>query len=132
MSACRSEKPRIKSGSSASILSNRALMNADTFGLLRASGGRTVYPEIPTTRAPSPMRYSVSVVSSVRQTMRHGYVEAIWHARIPDPGERLRDSRNVYFDHAISDRDRGSADAGGRVRRVGAEKSHASTQTGAA
>ena len=73
MSACRSENARIWSGFSASILSKRALMNADTFGLLRASGGRTVYPEIPTTRSPSPSRYSVSVVSSVRHTIREGY-----------------------------------------------------------
>ena len=42
MSACRSENARIRSGSSASILSKRALMNAETRGLLRASGGRTV------------------------------------------------------------------------------------------
>ena len=32
MSACRSEKARMRSGRSASILSKRALMNADTFG----------------------------------------------------------------------------------------------------
>jgi len=46
----------MRSGFSASILSNRALMNADTFGFWRASGGRTVYPETPTTRSPSPIR----------------------------------------------------------------------------
>ena len=34
----------MSSGRSASILSNRALMNAETFGFWRASGGRTVYP----------------------------------------------------------------------------------------
>src|SRR3954463_7303977 len=77
MSACRSEKPRIKSGFSDSILSNRALMKADTFGLLRAAGGRTVYPEMPTTRSPSPRRYNVSVVSSVRQTIREGHESVI-------------------------------------------------------
>src|SRR3954454_22351108 len=77
MSACRSEKPRIKSGFSDSILSNRALMKADTFGLLRAAGGRTVYPEMPMTRSPSPRRYNVSVVSSVRQTIREGHESVI-------------------------------------------------------
>ena len=34
--------PRTRSGCSASILSNFALMNAETFGFCRASGGRTV------------------------------------------------------------------------------------------
>src|SRR3982751_4625605 len=52
-------------------------MKADTFGLLRASGGRTVYPEMPTTRSPSPRRYNVSVVSSVRQTIREGHESVI-------------------------------------------------------
>jgi len=48
-------------------------MNAETFGFsLRARGGRTVKPEMPTMRSSSPRRYSVSVVSSVRQTMRVG------------------------------------------------------------
>ena len=42
MSACRSENARMRSGRSASILSKRALMNAETFGFWRASGGRTV------------------------------------------------------------------------------------------
>src|SRR5580765_2421295 len=32
---------------------------------------------MPTTRSPSPRRYSVSVVSSVRQTMREGYFESL-------------------------------------------------------
>src|SRR5579862_1600261 len=73
ISACRSEKARIKSGRKASILSNRALMNADTLGLSRASIGRTVYPDTPTTRSPAPGRYSVSVVPSVRQRLRSGY-----------------------------------------------------------
>ena len=41
-SACRSENARMRSGSSASILSNFALRNADTRGFSRASGGRTV------------------------------------------------------------------------------------------
>ncbi len=73
MSACRSEKPSTRSGSSARILSIFALMNAETFGFsLRARGGRTVKPEMPTMRSSSPSRYSVSVVSSVRQTMRVG------------------------------------------------------------
>jgi hypothetical protein len=42
MSACRSEKAKIRSGSSAAILSKRAVMNADTLGFWRASGGRAV------------------------------------------------------------------------------------------
>ena len=50
-----------------------ALVNADTFGFSRrARGGRTVKPEMPTMRQSSSSRYSVSVVSSVRQTMRLG------------------------------------------------------------
>ena len=51
-----------------------ALVNADTRGFSRrARGGRTVKPEMPTMRQSSPSRYSASVVSSVRQTMRDGY-----------------------------------------------------------
>src|SRR5690349_23402377 len=51
-----------------------ARVNAETLGFsLRARGGRTVKPEMPTMRASSPSRYSVSVVSSVRQTMREGW-----------------------------------------------------------
>ena len=73
MSACRSENPSTRSGSSARILSILALVKADTRGFsLRARGGRTVKPEMPTMRRSSPSRYSVSVVSSVRQTMRLG------------------------------------------------------------
>ncbi len=50
-----------------------ALVNAETFGFSRrARGGRTVKPEMPTMRQSSSSRYSVSVVSSVRQTMRLG------------------------------------------------------------
>src|SRR5215831_5112122 len=74
-SACKSENASTRSGSSATILSNFALMNAETFGFSRASGGRTVYPETPTMRSPWPSRYSVSVVSSVRQTMRLGKLD---------------------------------------------------------
>ena len=78
MSACRSENPSTRSGSSATIRSIFALVNAETRGFsLRARGGRTVKPEMPTMRASSPSRYSVSVVSSVRQTMRVGYGEAV-------------------------------------------------------
>jgi hypothetical protein len=44
---------------------------AETLGFSRrARGGRTVNPEIPTIRQSSPIVYSVSVVSSVRQTIR--------------------------------------------------------------
>ena len=42
ISACRSENARTRSGCRAVILSNFALVKAETFGLLRASGGRTV------------------------------------------------------------------------------------------
>ena len=42
MPACRSENVRMRSGCSASIFSKRAEMNDETFGLLRASGGRSV------------------------------------------------------------------------------------------
>ena len=73
MSACRSEKPRTRSGCSARMRSIFALVNAETRGFsLRARAGRTVKPEIPTMRRSSPSRYSVSVVSSVRQTIRCG------------------------------------------------------------
>ena len=41
-SACRSENASTRSGSSATILSNFALMNAEIRGFCRASGGRTV------------------------------------------------------------------------------------------
>ena len=55
------------------ILSVRALVKAETLGFSRrACGGRTVKPEMPTMRQSSPSRYSVSVVSSVRQTIRCG------------------------------------------------------------
>src|SRR5215472_439204 len=73
MSAWRSEKPSTRSGSRAMMRSILALVNADTRGFsLRARAGRTVKPEIPTMRHSSPRRYNVSVVSSVRQTMRCG------------------------------------------------------------
>jgi hypothetical protein len=73
MSAWMSEKPMAKSGCSARMRSIFALVNADTFGFSRrACGGRTVNPEMPTMRFCSPMRYSTSVGSSVRQTMRRG------------------------------------------------------------
>src|ERR1700747_1347045 len=50
-----------------------ALVKAETRGFsLRARGGRTGKPEIPTMRQSSPRRYSVSVVSSVKQTIRCG------------------------------------------------------------
>ena len=50
-----------------------ALVKADTRGFSRrACGGRTVKPEMPTMRRSSPRRYRVSVVSSVRQTIRSG------------------------------------------------------------
>src|ERR1700730_4288736 len=73
MSAWRSEKVRTRSGFRARILSIFAEMNALTRGFSRrACGGRTTYPEIPTIRSCSPSRYSVSTVSSVRQTIRLG------------------------------------------------------------
>ena len=54
----------------------RALVKADTRGFSRrARGGRTVKPEMPTMRQSSPSRYSVSVVSSVRHTIRWGNSE---------------------------------------------------------
>ena len=73
MSACMSEKPIARSGSSARIRSTLALVNALTRGFSwRARGGRTVKPEMPTMRRSSPSAYSTSVGSSVRQTMRSG------------------------------------------------------------
>ena len=73
ISAWMSEKPITKSGFSARIASIFALVNAETFGFsLRARGGRTVKPEMPTMRRSSPSAYSTSVGSSVRQTMRCG------------------------------------------------------------
>ena len=48
-----------------------ALVKAETLGFsFRARGGLTVNPEMPTIRRSSPSAYSVSVVSSVMQTMR--------------------------------------------------------------
>ena len=73
MSAWMSEKPMAMSGSSARIAAIFALVKADTLGFsLRARGGRTVKPEMPTMRSSSPSAYSTSVGSSVRQTMRCG------------------------------------------------------------
>ena len=77
MSACRSEKPSTRSGSSARIRSILAVRKAETLGFSRrARGGLTVKPEMPTMRRSSPIRYSVSVVSSVRQTMRSARLTA--------------------------------------------------------
>src|ERR1700692_3512364 len=73
MSACRSQKPSTRSGLSSTMRSILALVKAATLGFShRARGGRTVKPEMPTIRSWSPSTYSVSVVSSVRQTMRRG------------------------------------------------------------
>src|SRR5690348_4627929 len=73
ISAWMSEKPIARSGSSLRISPIFALVKAETFGFsLRARGGRTVKPEMPTMRASSPSAYSTSVGSSVRQTMRRG------------------------------------------------------------
>ena len=73
MSAWMSEKPMARSGCSFRISPIFALVNALTFGFsLRACGGLTVKPLMPTMRSCSPSAYSVSVGSSVRQTMRRG------------------------------------------------------------
>src|SRR6266478_4140858 len=73
MSAWRSENVRTRSGFSARILLIFAEVKALTQGFSRrACGGRTTYPEMPTMRSCSPSRYSVSTVSSVRQTIRLG------------------------------------------------------------
>src|ERR1700704_383234 len=123
-SACRSENASTRSGFSDSILSNFALMNAETFGLSRASGGRTVYPETPTMRSPWPRRYSVSVVSSVRQTIRLGY-RVIWSPEglgMKRPGEPARGVHDARAWHAelVAD-ERGNVvipDGGNRSERV--------------
>src|SRR5437867_4151798 len=82
MSACMSEKPIARSGRSARIRSTFALVKAETRGFsCRARAGRTVNPEIPTMRCSSPRRYSTSVGSSVRQTMRCGYTLAGFQSR---------------------------------------------------
>src|ERR1700716_4040437 len=50
-----------------------AEMKADTRGFSRRTcGGRHAAPATPTIRSCSPSRYSVSTVSSVRQTIRRG------------------------------------------------------------
>src|SRR6185437_10002764 len=78
MSACRSENPNTRSGCSATIRSILALVKAETLGFSRrARGGLTVKPEMPTIRHSSPRRYRVSVVSSVKHTMRCGYCVAM-------------------------------------------------------
>ena len=56
MSACRSEKPTTSSGRSARIASASALRKDETLGFRRASGGRTVNPDTPTTSSPAPIR----------------------------------------------------------------------------
>ena len=82
MSAWISENPITKSGSSLRISPIFAEVNALTFGFSRrAIAGRTVNPEIPTMRSCSPSRYSVSVGSSVRQTMRLGPVADIQYVQ---------------------------------------------------
>ena len=45
-----------RSGRRSRMSSNFAVRNALTFGFRRASGGRTVYPDTPTTRSPAPIR----------------------------------------------------------------------------
>jgi hypothetical protein len=62
-----------------------ALVKAETLGFsLRTLAGRTVNPELPTMRTASPMAYSTSVGSSVRQTMRWGKVSGMveHHGRV--------------------------------------------------
>ena len=77
MSAWMSENPITKSGCSFRISPIFALVKALTFGFsLRAIGGRTVKPLMPTMRCCSPSAYRVSVGSSVRQTMRWGPLTA--------------------------------------------------------
>src|SRR5690606_32367351 len=79
MSAWMSEKPTTKSGSSFRISPIFALVKALTLGFsLRARGGRTVKPLMPTMRSCSPSAYRTSVGSSVRQTMRRGPIIATW------------------------------------------------------
>src|SRR5439155_22435840 len=77
VSACMSEKASARSGFEARIWSTLALVKAETRGFsCRARAGRTVKPETPTMRCSCPRRYSTSVGSSVRQTMRCGYTLA--------------------------------------------------------
>jgi hypothetical protein len=55
-SACKSEKPSTRSGFNSRMRLKFASRNELTLGFLRASGGRTVNPETPTTRSPAPIR----------------------------------------------------------------------------
>src|SRR5690606_3028236 len=90
MSAWMSEKPTTKSGSSFRISPIFALVKALTLGFsLRARGGRTVKPLMPTMRSCSPSAYRTSVGSSVRQTMRRGPIIATWSSWAHDGWKRL-------------------------------------------
>ena len=78
----------------ARILSILALMKAEILGFsLRAYGGRTVKPEMPTMRSCLPSKYNVSQVSSVRQTIRCG-----WRA---DMGDSYCGDKNLFERAAI-------------------------------
>lgn len=73
MSACRSEKASTRSGSTARMRSSLPDENPLIFGFSRrASGGRTVKPEMPAMRSASPSAYSTSTASVHRQAMRCG------------------------------------------------------------
>src|SRR5262245_22212506 len=109
MSAWRSEKPRTRSGRSSRMRSKFASRNELTRGLRRASGGRTTNPETPTTRSPTPSRYSVSTVSSVRHTTRWGQGGAAGRSASSVTAERLPSNRPEVHD-------RGSTLSGPGVR----------------
>src|SRR5574337_1134353 len=94
-----SEKPIAKSGSNFRISPIFALVKAETFGFsLRARGGRTVKPEMPTMRRSSPSAYSTSVGSSVRQTMRCGK----WSDRPAAGSARSMRSVPQHGDHHLA------------------------------
>src|SRR4029450_5961226 len=112
MSACKSENAKTRSGSSATIFSKLALMNAETFGFLRASGGRTGYPDTPAIKPPASRRYSVSVVSSVRQTMRCGYADTSFCMLRRSTAGAILVRKDVGIDGECSD----GADAGRAAR----------------
>ena len=80
----RKEKPRVSAFTSAKVDEITRLSPDLVVGFSRrARAGRTVKPEMPTMRASSPSAYRTSVGSSVRQTMRLGYMALSGSRRRP-------------------------------------------------
>src|SRR5579875_2126941 len=121
ISAWISENPIAKSGFNFRISPILALVNAETFGFsLRARGGRTVKPEMPTMRSCSPSAYSTSQGSSVKQTIRSGpRINPPWCVATARPSLAVRSPARDAI-QGISRKPRltfGEADDAARIRR---------------